>query len=216
LPTSTEAPRIARRAASVTAAALAVACAALLSGCSEAEVTHQPATTATPFVISTLPPIGYNHRYGNNPVAAADAFALERKLYAQKQYWEVGLRTDPAQAGYVLETDPNATSTARAKATDMLVIIASESLPTLRSLVALGDAGQKTYCAALVDQIRALGYTGITKVDMSIYFGESDRHATLTWTTAGGYSFQILDNNLNGALLTPIPTATPFTTPPPH
>jgi hypothetical protein len=195
----------------------AAVCIALLSGCSEAQVTQQqPAATSTPFVLSTLPPIGFNHRYGNNPVAAADAFALERKLFAQRDYWEVGVRTDPATAGYAVETDPTATKAARAKFTDMFVVIASESVPTLRSLLLAGDAGQKTYCQGIVEQLRALGYTGLTKVNMSVYFGETDRHATLDWTPSAGYTYQILDNNLNGALLTPIPSATPFATPPQH
>jgi hypothetical protein len=198
-------------------AAVALICAAPLAGCSEAQVTHrEAAATATPLSLTTLPPIGFNHRYGNNPVAAADAFALERKLFSQKQYWEVGLRADPAGAGYVDETDAGARSAARAKFTDMLMIIASESLPTLRGMLQDGDAGQQRYCEQLVEQLRALGYTGLAKVDVTVYFGETDRHAELTWTRASGYRFTILDNNLNGALLTPVATGTPFTTPPPH
>jgi hypothetical protein len=188
----------------------------LLSGCSEAQVTHRADATATPIQLSSLPPIGFNHRYGNNPVAAADAFALERRLFSQKEYWEVGLRADPTTAGYVDETDPQATGTARARFTELTMIIASESLPTLRALVQRGDAGQQQYCAQLVEQLRAQGYSAVEKANLTVYFGEARRHAELTWTRDGGYSFRILDNNLNGALLTPIPTATPFATPPPH
>jgi hypothetical protein len=188
----------------------------LLSACDEAQVTTPPAATQTPFVIGSLPPIGFNHRYGNNPVSAADAFQMERALYARREYWEVGLRTEPVQAGYVPETDPAASQAARARATSVLMIVASESLPTLRALLLRGNAGQQAYCEGLVDQLRARGYTGLTQVTLDVYFGETDRHATLTWSRASGYTYVIHDNNLNGALLTPIPSLTPFNTPPPH
>ena len=196
-------------------ALLAATGAGLLSACSEAQVTHPPASSQTPFQLGSLPPIGYNHRYGNNPVAAADGFALERSLYAQKQFWEVGLRTDPANAGFVEETDPTATKAARAGFTGVLMIIASESLPTLRALVALGDKGQQAYCQHLLDTLRGEGYTGLTTATVLVFFGESDRHASLNWTPQGS-KYTIYDNNLNGALNTPIPTATLFNTPPPH
>lgn len=192
-----------------------LAAAALLSACSEAQVTHPaPQASATPIVIATLPPIGFNHRYGNNPVTAADAFAVERGLFARKQYWEVGLRADPAQAGYVQETDAQAAAAARAKFTNIFLVVASESLPTLRALVELGNAGQQKYCEQLVQQFVDEGYTGLQTATLAVFFGESDRHATLSWTRAGGYTFQILDNNLNGALVTPVPSATPFVAPP--
>jgi hypothetical protein len=212
LPTSTD-----RRRPAALLCAVAGAAAALLSGCSEAQVTRpMPQASQTPIVLTTLPPIGFNHRYGNNPVAAADAFAMERRLFAQKQYWEVGLRADPAAAGYVDEANSVATAGARAKFSDMFMILASESLPTLRALLQAGDAGQQQYCEQLVEQLRTQGYSGLQKVTVAVFFGESDRHAELNWSTGSGYSFKILDNNLNGALLTPVATATPFATPPPH
>jgi len=214
-PLRMRAQRGSRAVAALIGAAL---CAAVLSACSgEAVVTHPtPEASQTPIVLTTLPPIGFNHRYGNNPVAASDAFAMERRLFAQKQYWEVGLRTDPAQAGFVDEGDAVATASARAKSTDMLLILASESLPTLRALLVAGDAGQQQYCQDLVEQLRTQGYTGLRKVNLVVFFGESDRHAELDWSPGAGYSFKVLDNNLNGALLTPIPTATPFATPVAH
>ena len=197
-------------------AVLAVAGALLLSGCSEAQVTPQVTASPTPFFLGSLPPIGFNHRFGNNPVAAADGFALERSLFAKQDYWEVGLRADPVAAGYVDETDQKAAQAARGKFTSLVMIIASESLPTLRRLVAAGDQGQQAYCVGLVDQLRAKGYTGLIDVSLIVFFGESDRHAQLTWSPLAGYKYSIYDNNLNGALTKPIPTATPFATPPPH
>jgi hypothetical protein len=214
LPTSTDRtrPRLRRLGATLCAG---LAAATLLSACSEAQVTRPtPEASPTPIVISTLPPIGFNHRYGNNPVTAADAFAMERALFARKEYWEVGLRADPAQAGYVEETDAQAAAAARARFTNLFLVVASESLPTLRALVTLGNAGQQQYCEQLVQQLITQGYTGLQTATVAVFFGESDRHATLSWTKAGGYTFQILDNNLNGALVTPVPSATPFVAPP--
>ncbi len=214
MPTSTDRTRLLRRVGALLCAGLAAA--VLLSACSEASVTQPtPEPTLTPIVISTLPPIGFNHRYGNNPVAAADAFAMERALFAKKEYWEVGLRADPAQAGYVDESDPQAASAARARFTNLFLVIASESLPTLRALLTGGNPGQQAYCAQLVEQLRSQGYTGLQTATVAVFFGESDRHATLSWTRAGGYTFTVLDNNLNGALLTPVPSATPFAIPTP-
>lgn len=215
MPTSTDRlRRQARRAAALLCAGLAAAVA--LSACSEASVTHAtPAPSITPIVIATLPPIGFNHRYGNNPVTAADAFAMERQLFARQQYWEVGLRADPATAGYVDESDVSAAAAARAKFTNLFLVIASESLPTLRALLTGGNAGQQQYCEQLVEQFRSMGYSGLQTATVAVFFGESDQHARLTWSKAGGYAFTVLDNNLNGALLTPVPSATPFALPTP-
>jgi len=200
----------------VAVALCAAAAAALLSACDEAQVTHAtPAPSQTPIVLSTLPPIGFNHRYGNNPVAAADAFAMERRLFADKQYWEVGLRADPATDGYVDETDAAAASAARARFSDILLVIASESLPTLRTMLQGGNSGQQQYCEQLVEQLRTQGYSGLQQATVAVYFGESDRHAELSWTKAAGYSFTVLDGNLGNSLLTPIPSATPFIIPTP-
>jgi hypothetical protein len=213
LPTSTERPR--RRLAALLCAALAGA--TLLAACDEASVTHPtPTVSPTPFALSSLPPIGFNHRYGNNPVTAADAFAMERSLYARKQFWEIGLRGDPVEAGYVEETDRVATRAARGKFSDLQIIVASESLPTLRDLLGRGDDGQRTYCEQLVEQLRTQGYSGLQSVTMQVFFGESHRHSTLLWNPQFGYTYTVLDNNLKGTLLTPIPSTTPFTTPPPH
>src|SRR5258708_29286298 len=92
----------------------------LLAGCSEVVVERPtPPPTAAP----SLPPIGFNHRYGNNPVAAADGFALERRLFARKDYWEAALSTTPLEKGYIDRADQAAVTQARAAMTELIGVI---------------------------------------------------------------------------------------------
>lgn len=184
----------------------------MLSACSDFVIL---APTATPnAAVQTLPPIGFNHRYGNDPISAADGFALERSLFSLSEFWEVAVRTEPQLAGFVDRSDPRAVASARAKATNLTISVATERLNTIQGLLAFRqDAGQEQYCIAIVDHFRALGYTGLTAVTMFVYFTEADRHATLSWTRAGGYTFKVFDNDLRGNAFSPGPTATPLPSP---
>src|ERR1035437_4730031 len=149
----------------------------VLSGCSDFVVVHP---TPTPEPVPSLPPIGFNHRYGNNPVAAADGLAFERSLYSSFVFWEVGLRADPQLAGFVDRTDHNAVVQARAKTTTILVSIATERLITIQGMLALpGDDAQKQYCIGIIDHFRSVGYTNITKASVLVFFTEQDEHAGL-------------------------------------
>lgn len=187
-------------------AALLTAC-ALLASCSEVTVTTpSPSPSAAP----TLPPIGFNHRYGNTPVAATDARDLERALFAKKEYWEVALAGDPVASGFVDQADLAKVTASRAGTTGLTMVIASESLPTLRSFVANGRPAQQQYCQTLIDGLRAQGYTGLASVTMFVYFGENDRHAQLTWTPSGGYTYSVLDGDLDTRLASPPASGTPF------
>jgi hypothetical protein len=194
----------------IRAAAVALA-ATLLTGCSEFVIV---VPTPTPEPLPSLPPIGFNHRYGNNPVASADGLAYERMLYASQVFWEVGLRTDPQLAGFVDRSDPNAVTTARSNARTLLVSLATERLATIRGMLALpSDEAQKTYCVSVVDHLRGLGYTNLTKVTVLMFFTEQDEHAQLTWTPQAGYVFRIFDNNLKGNAIGTAPGVTPLPAP---
>ena len=186
---------------------LATVCCAILAGCSEVAV---QTATPSPSAVPTLPPIGFNHRYGNNPVVAGDANDIERALFAQKEYWEFAVAASPVAAGFVDRSQPQAVAAARAQTTSLTIVIASEVLATLRSFVANGHAGQQAYCVGLLDRLREVGYTGLTEVTMYVYFGELDRHAQLTWTPAAGYTYSVLDGNIENQLATPPPGGTPF------
>lgn len=157
---------------------------ALLSGCEEATIVAvTPAPRTSP--ASTLPPLGFNHRYGNNPLAAADAFRMERSLIARGEYWELAISTDPAAAGYVTDPSAAALSRARMAARQATVIIATEIAATIRGLLAGGRAGQQAYCTGLLDQFRALGYGGLTSATVEVYFTERDHHSELRWSASG-------------------------------
>ncbi|HEX3606232.1 MAG TPA: hypothetical protein VH134_09945 [Candidatus Dormibacteraeota bacterium] len=186
--------------------------AVLLAGCEEArivEVTPSPSPAAT----ATLPPFGYNHRYGDNPVAAADGFRLERQLIARGDYWEVAVSTEPAAAGELDHPSAAGLVTARAAARRATLTVATEIASTIRALLARGRAGQQAYCAGLLDQLRAFGYTGLESAHVDVYFTERDRHAELTWTpTSSGYA--VFDGDLGGDLSRLPGGTTPFPAPP--
>jgi hypothetical protein len=191
-------------------AALAAPLALALSGCGDFVIV---APTATPNAAATqtLPPIGFNHRYGNDPISAADGFALERTLFSASEFWEVAVGTDPQLAGFVDRSNPAAVVAARAKVTTMRISLGTERLNTIQGMLAYPqDTGQEQYCIAIVDHFRALGYTSLTKATLYVFFTEADLHATLGWTRAGGYSFKVFDNDLRGNSFRPGPTATPL------
>jgi len=196
-----------------TAAALcAGACAAALVACSDFSLV---AVTATPNVqpLPSLPPIGFNHRYGNNPVASADGFQLERLLFSHREFWEVAIRTDPVLAGYVELGDTQKVTEARHKATDLFLVLASEDRNTIEGLLAYPDhAGQQAWVTAMLNNIIADGYDSITSAQVLVFFTESDQHAKLSWSKKNGYKYEVFDNDLKGTVLVPGPTTSPLPT----
>jgi hypothetical protein len=201
-----------RRAA---AAGFALGAALTLAACDDFSLV---AVTATPNLaaLPSLPPIGFNHRFGNNPVASADAFKLERSLFSNRVFWEVAIRTDPIQAGYVSLANKQKVQAARHAATDLYLVIATEDRFTIEGMLAYRtDNDQERYCESLLGAIVKDGYDSITTGYVLVYFTESDQHAKLTWTKKGGYRFAVYDNDLRGTSLAPGPSATALPTPAP-
>jgi len=195
-------------------AVLTTICACIvLSACADftlVDVTATPNVAALP----SLPPIGFNHRYGDSPVASADGFQLERQLFAEHEFWEVAIRADPVASGYVSLGNKTAVKAARHAATDVLLVIATEDRSTIEGLLAYrSDPGQQQYCAALLDHIRADGYDAIRSAQVLVFFTESDQHAKLSWSKKSGYTFAVYDNNLRGTALVPGATITPLPAP---
>jgi hypothetical protein len=180
------------------------AAALLLSGCTDFTIVVTT-PTPTPNTI-TLPPIGFNHRYGNSPVASADGFALERRLFAARTFWEVAIQADPERAGYVDASNTNAVTAARHATNHVMLVIATELRDTMEGLLANAtDAGQEAYSVAMLDQVRAFGYDSLASAEVVVFFTEADLHSKLSWTARGGYSFKVNDNNLLGTPLNPPP-----------
>ena len=174
------------------------------------------ATPAPSASTLALPPIGFNHRYGNNPVAAHDGFTLERAFFAQQAYWEVAIHTDPVQAGYVALGNTAAVTAARHAATSLVLVIATEDRRTITGLLAAGSRpAQAAYVEAIVDRLRAAGYDRLTKAQVLVFFTESDEHALLTWSPAAGYAYTVYDSDLKGTSIVPGPGQTPLPSPPP-
>lgn len=177
-------PRPARHLAVIAAGAL------LAGGCGDYHVVSAPKTVAGSV---TLPPIGFNHLYGENPVAARDASVMERQLFAANVYWEVYVYTEPVQAGFVKLGDPAAVSAARQKVTSLLLVVATEDRTTIqRYLAASGKAGQEKYAEELLQAMRGFGYGNITSAEVRVYFSERFEYSSLMWTQAHGYSYNVL------------------------
>lgn len=171
------------------------------------------AVTSTPNLaaLPSLPPIGFNHRYGNNPVASADGFQLERLLFTKRAFWEVAIRMDPVLPGYVELGQAQKVKAARHKATDIYLVLATEDRNTIEGMLAFPThQAQQAYVTSLLDFIRNDGYDAITTAYVLVYFTESDQHAKLTWTKKAGYTFAIFDNDLRGTALEPKPGVTPL------
>ena len=172
-----------------------------------------PAPSSSGFV---PPPTGFNHRFGNTPLSAKDGFALERSVYAQHEYWEVAIRIDPEQEGYVKLSDARAVRAARHAVTSILLVVATEDRYTIVGLLAwpgANDSGQEQYAEDLLSELRGYGYDNLQKAQVLIYFTEADQHAALNWTPAAGYSFKVFDGDLKGTTLRPLPQTTPLPAP---
>jgi hypothetical protein len=199
----------------VTAACLLLglgAVAGTLAGCQQAGIvqpTPDADASATPAASAA-----YNSRDGNNPVAAGDARELARRLVSRREYWEAAVSTEPAAAGFPHGSDTAALGAARAGAHRLALTIATESLPTIRGLLARGRTGQQAYCTALLDELRALGYVGLESARVDVYFTEKHRHAELAWSPAGA-TYTVFDNDQLGGDLGSTPSGTtPFPAPP--
>ena len=187
----------------------------LIAGCGDYRIVAEPKPAAASV---TLPPIGFNHLYGENPVAARDASLMERQLFAQYVYWEVYVYTSPVQAGFVKLGDFAAVAAARRNVTSLLLVVATEDRTTIqRYLAAPGKAGQEKYAEELLQAMRGFGYSNLTSAEVRVYFSERFEYSSLTWSAAHGYSYDVLIRGFNlgsSPGITPLPVpVTPTTRP---
>ena len=153
-----------------------------LSGCSAVAVikTAAPATS------------GFDTRYGNNPMAAADAAALQSALAANGQLWSIRLDTQPAAAGNVKVTDQNVLIAARGKVSSFTVTLTATAQSTIDGVSSRGAAGEQDYLQRLVQAIARAGYVKVTSVRVDLYF-RSSHHGVLTWKSGVGFAYTVLD-----------------------
>jgi len=182
---------------------------ALLAACGEMSVitTYKSYSPA-----GGLPPIGFNHQFGLNPVTSRDAFELERWFFSKDVFWEVYFWTSPQKIGFVPLGDTSAVVATRHAVTSVDLTIASEDPHTLSGLLVYpGNPGPETYAEQLLQVIRALGYDKFSSARVHIYFSELYQYAILNWSRSAGYSFDVLlkESPVAGAAPLPKPTAPP-------
>ena len=168
-----------------------VLAASLVAGaCSDYRIISVP-KPAGPTV--NLPSIGFNHLYGNNPIAARDGFSMERQFFSERVFWEVYLFTQPVQRGFVSLGNAEQVRAARHQVTEAVLTVATEDPTTIdRFLASPGVAGQQTYAEQLLQEVVSLGYDNVSTAQVHIYFGELHEYATLAWAKAAGYSYDVI------------------------
>jgi hypothetical protein len=184
-----------------------------LGACGDFKITKiQKLDSSSPL---RLPPVGFNHVYGVNPLASEDAMSLERQFFAHGAYWEVYLLTEPAQAGFVKLGNFPAVRAARRDASSLIVALATEDPFTINGLLAYpGHPGPEAYAQELLQSLRALGYDTLSSGQVRIYFSEAYEYALLAWNKASGYTYTVYLKGVSpakGASPLPAPPALPST-----
>lgn len=191
-----------------------VAACVLLGGCGDFTITKTPSLGSNSLL--RLPPIGFNHVYGPNPLASRDAMSLERELFAEGAFWEVYLGPEPVQSGFVKLSDQRAVQAARLGVSSLIVTVATENINTIDGLLAFpGDPGPAKYAEKLLQNVQAIGYGNISSAQVHIYFSERYEYANLTWNKSSGYSFAVLikwEAPPRGTAPLPSPTLRPTST----
>ena len=159
-------------------AALSVA----LAGCSEVAVIRSAPVSAAHF----------DPKFGNDPLAAADAASLESALKARNQVWGIRIVTQPAAAGDVTVTNLNQLVAARGKVTSFAMVLTATAQGTLQGFSSQGPQGEQAYLENLVQAIAGAGYARVRSVEIDVWF-QSSHHSVLTWAPSTGFVYKVLD-----------------------
>jgi hypothetical protein len=151
-------------------------------------------TGCEPVAIIKSAPVSasFDQKYGNSPLAAGDAQALETSLRQHDQLWNLRLDTKPASAGFVSLTSSQAVLSGRGKATELDVTFTATADSTITGFSVRGSDGEQAYLVQLLQVIAQAGYIGIKSVRVDVYYGSS-HHGLLTWTSATGFVYKVLD-----------------------
>jgi hypothetical protein len=167
--------------------AILAAMVAVISGCSPGQSVGSdngspgPSASASPGRAPWLQPEGeftdYSTRLGNNRVAAETAIKLGRHLFAQQQYWEVYVKTDPQTLKPDYDPGNPATFDRAAKGVSRVdMTIATESGPAIRAFGLGGAEHEKVQLTGLAKLLLSF-FPSAKTIGFQIFFGENNLHA---------------------------------------
>jgi hypothetical protein len=170
------------------------------TGCAQqpSDVVETPSASAT--APATPRPSGspaavldYNPRVGSNRVAAAASLEVSRRLFREGMTWEVYLKTTPVQLpGKVDPSNPEATRAAGRAATEVIMVLATESGTTLKAFRAGGHDHEKAIIQLIAD-ILVRDFPG-ARISGQVFYGESHQHAVASFGANQALEYKILDS----------------------
>jgi hypothetical protein len=154
------------------------------SGSPAPSATGSPGASATnraPWLLPEGELTDYSTRLGNSRVAAETAIRLGRSLYAQKQYWEVYVTTNPSVLKPAYDPNNLATFDLAARAVSRVdVLIATESGLAIKAFGAGGAEHEKVELIGLAQQLQAM-FPAAKTIGFQVLFGENNPHANATY-----------------------------------
>lgn len=148
-------------------------------------VTASPVAGASPsrppWLLAENEVADYSTRLGNNRVAAETAIKLGRSLYAEQQYWEVYVATDPSTLNPPYDPSKPATLELSSTAVRRVdVFIATESGRAIKAFGAGGVENEKAELNRLVQQLLPL-FPAVKTIVFQVLYGENNPHASATF-----------------------------------
>ena len=136
-----------------------------------------PSTGRAPWLQPEAELTDYSTRLGNNRVAAETAIKLGRALFAQQQYWEVYILTDPSTLRPAYDPGNPATFDRAAKGVSRVdMVIASESGPAIRAFGTGGTDHEKAQLIGLAKLLLTF-FPSAKTIGFQVFFGENNLHA---------------------------------------
>ncbi|HEV1998668.1 MAG TPA: hypothetical protein VGR61_11125 [Candidatus Dormibacteraeota bacterium] len=140
-----------------------------------------PAPSRAPWLQPEAELTDYSTRLGNNRVAAETAIRLGRVLFAQQQYWEAYVTTDPAILKPDYDPGNLATFDRAAKEVSRVdMLIATESGPAIKAFGLGGAEHEKTELTGLAKLLLSI-FPSARTVGFQVLFGENNPHANATY-----------------------------------
>lgn len=153
----------------------------------------QPTPSAAAAAPTASPaPLDYNTNLGNNRPAAHASVLLARRLYQDGAYWEVHVVTTPAELHVVDPTDPASMTQAGAGVSSVRIVMATESGSAITIYRKGGHDHERAVLMTMVPILQA-AFPQVGQIQFDVYYGESDHHATGTWTGGADLAYTVND-----------------------